>query len=81
MVGVAMLDGRVRDAVVVIVGIGWVASIFGSIFNPNYEPDPSINAAFALVIGAVLGIGRKDSNGNGKNTRGRESDDDTRKGQ
>lgn len=69
-----MLDGRIRDVVVVIVGVGWVASIFGSIVNPSYEPDPSINAAFALVIGAVLGVGRKDSNGNGKGNGGTDDD-------
>lgn len=67
-----MLDGRLRDALVVLVAIGWVASILGSIFNPNYEPDPSINAAFALVIGAALGVGRKESNG--KDSRGTDDD-------
>lgn len=77
MTGAAMLDGRVRDALVVLVGVGWVASIIGSIFNPNYEPDPSINAAFALVIGAALGIGKKESNS--KNPRGA-NDDDAQKG-
>lgn len=65
-----MLDGRLRDALVVLVAIGWVASILGSIFNPSYEPDPSINGAFGLVIGAALAVGKKDD-GNGKDRRGR----------
>ena len=61
-----MLDGGVRDVLVVIIGLGWLASIIANAVNPAYEPDPSINAAFALVIGAVIGVGKKD---NGKDDR------------
>lgn len=72
-----MLDGRVRDALILLVAVGWVASIIGQIFNPNYEPDPSVNASFALVIGAALGLGKKESNSKDRNE---EKDDTPRKG-
>lgn len=65
MVVEAMLDGKVRDALIVLVAVGWLASIIGSIVNPTYTPDPSINGAFGLVIGAALAVGKKDGNDKG----------------
>lgn len=56
-----MLSGKMRDAVIVLVSIAWLASIAGQIFNPEYKPDASINAAFALVVGAAIGAGKKDN--------------------
>lgn len=63
-----MLDGRVRDIVVVIIAIAWGASRLTSMINPEYKVDPGVDAAFALVVGAVIGVGKKE--------HGKDRDDD-----
>lgn len=70
MVEVAMLNGRVQNALVILIALAWAASILGQIFNPSYEPDASINGAFGLVVGAVLAVGKRDG-GSGKDEDGR----------
>jgi len=64
--GDAMLDGRVRDIVVVIIAVAWLTSRLYSMANPDYKVDPGVDAAFALVVGAVIGVGKKE-NGKDRN--------------
>lgn len=55
-----MLNGRVRDALILLVTVAWLVSVVASAVSPSYTPDPSINGAFGLVVGAVLAAGKKD---------------------
>lgn len=54
-----------RGALVALVGAAWAVSFVASLVNPDYHPDPSVNAAFTLVIGAALYRGATDKNGAG----------------
>lgn len=60
-----MLSDRTRAGLIGLVAVAWLASVLGQIFNPDYKPDPSINGAFGLVVGAALAVGKKDD-GKGK---------------
>ncbi|MEV8373023.1 hypothetical protein AB0P21_09815 [Kribbella sp. NPDC056861] len=53
-----MLNDRVRTILIVAVSLVWVANYTASIINPNYKPDPAINAPFLAVIGALVASGR-----------------------
>jgi uncharacterized membrane protein YqgA involved in biofilm formation len=65
MVEVGMLNERVRTVLISVITGVWVVSIGLSMVNPAYDPDPSVNAVFALVIGTGFGLGKRDSNGSG----------------
>lgn len=52
-----------RLALVALVGTAWATSFIVSLVNPEYRPDPSVNAAFTLVIGAALYRGSADKGG------------------
>lgn len=47
----------VRLGLVALVSGAWAASFVTSLLNPDYHPDPSVNAAFTVVLGVVL-LGR-----------------------
>lgn len=49
-----------RAALIALVGAAWATSFVASLVNPDYHPDPSVNAAFTLVIGAALYKGGAD---------------------
>lgn len=54
-----MLSPRVRTGIVMGVSILWGASTARNLIDPGYTPDPSLNAAFALVLGIAFGLGKK----------------------
>lgn len=54
------MSQRFRAVLIGLVGAAWATSFVVSIFNPEYHPDPSVNAAFTLVIGAALYRGKAD---------------------
>jgi uncharacterized membrane protein len=50
----------VRLIVGTIVGM-WVISTVAEIFLPHYEPPPSLNALFLLLVGAVPALNHRSS--------------------
>lgn len=74
MVEVGMLSGRVRTGLCILVAAVWATSILMSWFNPEYKPDPTLNAMFASIIGFAITLGGKDKDDDRKkpsNNRGR----------
>lgn len=55
-----MLPPKVLTGLCVLVAAVWAVSIGASMLNPNYEPDPAINAIFGGTIGTALTLGRKE---------------------
>lgn len=48
------MNQAARAWLVAVVGAAWATSFVASLANHDYHPDPSVNAAFMLVIGAAI---------------------------
>lgn len=58
-----MLPRGLTIALTVLISLVWAANVVVGFLNPNLR-DPTINAIFAIVVGAIYALGRKgDSNG------------------
>lgn len=55
-----MLPPRVLTGLCVLVAAIWAASIVLDMVDPDYQPDPAINAIFGGTIGTALTLGRRD---------------------
>lgn len=55
-----MLHPKVLTGLCVLVATVWAASIVLDMVNPEYQPDPAINAIFGGTIGTALTLGRRD---------------------
>lgn len=55
-----MVSGRLRTGLCVLVAVLWAASVARQILDPEFHPDPAINAVFSTVIGAVVVLGGKE---------------------
>ena len=55
-----MLPPKVLTGLCVLVAAVWAASIVLDMVNPEYQPDPAINAIFGGTIGTALTLGRRD---------------------
>jgi hypothetical protein len=62
------LNNTVRYVLIAIITSAWVLNLIAPMFLEVYKPDPSVNAIFMIVVGALFGadaVGRL-KNGNGK---------------
>ena len=55
-----MIPPKVLTGICIMVAGVWATSIVLDMFNPEYQPDPAINAIFGGTIGTALTLGRKD---------------------
>lgn len=68
---VAVLSTRVRTGIVILVSTMWAASTVMTWVDPDFRKDPSLDAAFGLVIGVTVGVGRKDDKSGTDSRKGR----------
>lgn len=66
-----MLSPRIRNGIIVLVSAMWAISTGISWVNEDFHKDPALDAAFGLVVGLALGVGKKEDD---------DSDDAPRKG-
>ena len=45
-----------KTMLIALVSVAWAVNIVITFFSSSYSPDPSINALFSGVIGAVLAV-------------------------
>lgn len=50
-----MVGRRARHALVAVVTTVWVVQ-FGAVLFAGFNPDPTVNAAFLLIAGAIFGV-------------------------
>jgi hypothetical protein len=55
-----MLSGKVRTGLCILVALVWTISIARQLFDPDFKPDPAVNAVFSTVIGAAITLGGKE---------------------
>jgi hypothetical protein len=55
-----MIPQKVLTGICVLVAAVWAASIVLDMVNPEYSPDPAINAIFGGTIGTALTLGHKE---------------------
>jgi hypothetical protein len=55
-----VIPQRVLTGICVLVATVWAASIVLDMINPEYQPDPAINAIFGGTIGTALTLGHKE---------------------
>lgn len=63
------LNATVRYVLIGVITTMWVLNFLAPIFTNTYKPDPSVNAIFMIVIGALFGadaISRVKKPGDGK---------------
>lgn len=56
-----MLPRPLVVGIAVIITIGWAANLIVGFLYPG-RSDPALNAIFAIVVGAVFALGRRDQN-------------------
>ena len=60
-----MIPRPVVTGLCILVAFVWATSIGLSMVNPDYKPDPAINAIFGGVIGTALALGKDTDKGTG----------------
>lgn len=51
-----MVGRRARNIVAGVVTTVWVVNFTANLLVASFTPDPSVNAAFMVVLGAIFGV-------------------------
>lgn len=51
-----MISDRTANIIIGVVTAVWAGGIVLGMVNPEYRPDPFVNAIFSLIVGGAFGV-------------------------